>query len=147
LRPAKDSPSQNFFGRASFQAAAASVLYRRTTAPPQARSNAMQRLTFVRYTVKPDQIAENEALSRAVFRELRGTAPKDVTYALFKKEADFVHLFVNLRSDDSEAVTGLPSFKTYSKDVAARCAGPIEQIRLGLQLVDSYGLHPVAAPV
>ncbi len=83
----------------------------------------MQRLTFVRYTVKPDQIAANEALSRAVFREMRGTAPKDVTYALFKKDADFVHLFVNFRADDSEAVTGLPSFKVYSKDVASRCAG------------------------
>ncbi len=107
----------------------------------------MQRLTFVRYTVKPGQIAENEALSRAVFGELRGTAPKDVTYALFKKEADFVHLFVNLRSDDSEAVTGLPSFKAYSKDIASRCAGPIEQIRLGLELVNSYGLRAVAAEV
>jgi hypothetical protein len=107
----------------------------------------MQRLTFVRYTVKPDQIAENEALSRAVFREMRGKAPKDVAYALFKKDADFVHLFVNFRADESEAVTGLPSFKTYSKDVASRCAGPIEQIRLGLELVDSYGLHAVAAEV
>jgi hypothetical protein len=105
----------------------------------------MQRLTFVRYTVKPEQIAENEALSRAVFRDMRGRAPQDVTYALFKKDADFVHLFVNLRADDSEAVTGLPSFKVYSRDVAARCAGPIEQIRLGLQLVDSYGLHAAAA--
>jgi hypothetical protein len=105
----------------------------------------MQRLNFVRYTVKPDKIAENEALSRAVFKELHSTAPKDVTYALFKNDADFVHLFVNLRADDSEAVTGLPSFKAYSKDVAARCAGPIEQIRLGLHLVDSYGLSDAPA--
>jgi hypothetical protein len=107
----------------------------------------MQRLTFVRYTVKPDQITANEALSRAVFREMRGNAPKDVAYGLFKRDADFVHLFINLRADDSEAVTGLPSFKAYSKDVALRCAGPIEQIRLGLELVDSYGLHAVAAQI
>jgi hypothetical protein len=107
----------------------------------------MQRLTFVRYTVKPDQIAGNEALSRAVFKELRGTAPKDVAYALFKKDAAFVHLFVNLRTDDSDAVTGLPSFKVYSKDVAGRCAGPIEQIRLGLELVDSYGMRTAGAEV
>jgi hypothetical protein len=105
----------------------------------------MQRLTLVRYTVKPDQITANEALSRAVFRELRGGTPKDVTYALFKKDADFVHLFLNLRADNSDAVTALPSFKAYSKDVASRCAGPIEQIRLGLDLVDSYGLQPADA--
>ena len=42
----------------------------------------MQRLTFVRYTVKPDRIAENEALSRAVFAELRGTTVEDLLKTL-----------------------------------------------------------------
>jgi hypothetical protein len=101
----------------------------------------MQRLVFVRYTVKPDQIAENEALSRAVFTELRSTAPKDLMYSVFKKDADFVHVLVNSRADNSDALTGLPSFKAYSSGVTARCSGPIEQIRLGLDLIESYGLR------
>jgi hypothetical protein len=107
----------------------------------------MQRVTFVRYTVKPDKIAENEALSRAVFSQLRAKAPRQVAYALFKNGAEFVHVFVNLRADDSDDLTGLPAFRTYAKDVAARCEGAIEQTRLSLELVDSYGLSeaPVAA--
>jgi quinol monooxygenase YgiN len=101
----------------------------------------MQRLVFVRYTVKPDQAAENEALSRAVFKELRRTEPQGLTYTLFRKDTDFVHFFVNLHAADSESLVGLPSFKAFSKDVSGRAAGPIEQIRLDLDLVDSYGLH------
>jgi hypothetical protein len=44
----------------------------------------MQRLTLVRYTINPEQIAENEVLSRAVFDELRATAPEHAAYALLR---------------------------------------------------------------
>ena len=103
----------------------------------------MQRVVFVRYTVKPDQIAINEKLSRAVFKELRAAAPEHLSYALFRNGADFVHSFVNLRGNDSEALIGLPSFKAFSQDVNARAAGPIEQIRLEVNLLESYGLGAV----
>ena len=36
----------------------------------------MQRVTVVRYTTKPDHTAENEALSRAVFAQLRSAPPE-----------------------------------------------------------------------
>ena len=38
----------------------------------------MQRVTLVRYTTKPDRAAENEALSRAVFAQLRTAPPEGV---------------------------------------------------------------------
>jgi hypothetical protein len=101
----------------------------------------MQRLVFVRYTVKPDKIAENEALTRAVFKDLRSTAPKDLMYSVFKKDADFVHVLVNSRVDNSDGLTALPSFKAYASGVEDRCAGPIEPIRLSLDLIESYGLR------
>ncbi len=100
----------------------------------------MQRMTFVRYTVKSGQIAENEALSRAVFTELRATAPASVTYALFRNGAEFVHLFVNAEADDSDALTTLPSVRAYMKDFDARCEKPVEVTRLCLDLLESYGL-------
>ena len=100
----------------------------------------MQRVTIVRYTAKPDRADENEALSRAVFAELRATRPDAVAYALFRDGADFLHLFINLKADDSEAVTGLPSFQAFSKDAADRYAAAPEVVRLGLELVESYGL-------
>jgi hypothetical protein len=100
----------------------------------------MQRLTLVRYATKPGRAAENEALARAVFAELRSKAPDHVAYVLFRNGAEFVHLLVNAREDDSSAVTELPSFKAYMKDVVERCEAPPEPMRLSLQLLDSYGL-------
>lgn len=100
----------------------------------------MQRVTLVRYTAKPEHCDENERLSRAVFAELRAAAPKHVTYALFRNGADFVHLFVNSETEDSTPVTELPSFKAYVKDISTRCVAPPEQTRLGVHLLESYGL-------
>jgi hypothetical protein len=54
-------------------------------------------VTLVRYTAKPDRADENEALSRAVFKELKAMAPAHVTYALFRNGLEFAHLFVNTR--------------------------------------------------
>jgi hypothetical protein len=110
------------------------------------RTKTMQRVTLVRYTAKPDRAAENEALARAVFDELRKAAPPHVAYALFRNGAEFVHLFVNLRADDSSPVTELPSFKAYAKDVLARCEAPPEPMRLSLQLLEEYGLTTAMVP-
>src|SRR5437867_498920 len=107
----------------------------------------MQRLTLVRYTAKPDRAAENENLARAVFAELRAAAPDDVAYALFRDGMEFVHLFINFAADDSSPVTELSSFKAYAKDVVERCEQPPEVTRLGLRLLESYGMKSALAPV
>lgn len=106
----------------------------------------MQRVTLVRYTAKPDRAAENEALSRAVFAELRITQPDHVAYALFRNGTEFVHVFLNLEDDDSSAVTELPSFRAFSRDSAERYQAPPEVTRLGLELVESYGFSRTMAP-
>ena len=106
----------------------------------------MQRVTFVRYTTKPNRAAENEALARAVFAELKAAAPGNVAYALFRDGATFVHLFVNVETDDSIALTELSSFKAFSKNVEERCEAPPEVIRLSLHLLEAYGLASVLAP-
>ena len=106
----------------------------------------MQRVTLVRYTTKSDRADENETLSRAVFRELRGIGPSGVIYALFRDGDDFVHLFVNLNGDDSDAVTELPTFKAFAKESGARHTAAPDVLRLGVQLVDSYGLAEALVP-
>jgi hypothetical protein len=106
----------------------------------------MQRVTLVRYAAKPNRAAENETLARAVFAELRAAAPDHVAYALFREGADFVHLFINFQADDSSPVTELPSFKAYAKDIIERCQEPPEQTRLGVRLLESYGLASAMAP-
>jgi hypothetical protein len=100
----------------------------------------MQRLTMVRYGVRPEAVEENERLSRAVFDEVRANAPPDVAYALYRQGDEFIHLFLNLREDNSDAVTGLASFDAYQADLAARCTTPPQPVRLSVELVDSYGL-------
>ena len=100
----------------------------------------MQRLTIVRYRVKPEFVAENERLSHAVFERLRQDAPGGVAYSLFK-EADgqgFVHLFVNLNEDSSDVLTETPEFHAFSADGVARWEAPPEVARLSVGQVDSY---------
>ena len=99
----------------------------------------MQRVTLVRYTAKAGRAAENERLSKAVFAELKASGPDHVAYALFRNGSEFLHLFVNLKDDDSSPVTELPTFKAFGRDIAERCEAPPEVTRLGLELVDSYG--------
>jgi len=100
----------------------------------------MQRVTLIRYAAKPDRAAKNETLSRAVFAELRATAPDHVADALFRDGVDVVHLCINTKVDDSSPVTELPSFKAYDKCVIGRCQTPPEPTRLSFRLVESYGL-------
>ena len=99
----------------------------------------MQRVTLVRYAAKPDRADENQALSLAVFDELKIARPEHIAYALFRDGVDFVHLFVNLREDDSGTLTELPTFKTFAKDIGERSEAPPEPLRLSVNLLATYG--------
>ncbi|HEV7716971.1 MAG TPA: hypothetical protein VGO53_15335 [Steroidobacteraceae bacterium] len=106
----------------------------------------MQRVTLVRYTTKPDRAAENEALSRAVFAQLRSAPPAGVAYALFRDGNEFIHVFLNLKADDSAALTELAAFKAFQKGVSERCEVPPQATRFAVQLVDSYGFGSGTSP-
>ena len=108
----------------------------------------MQRLTIVRYKVKPEAVAENESLSHAVFDRVRRDAPAGISYSLFK-EADgrsFVHVFLNTEEDSSDLLTETPEFAAFSAGISARCEFPPEVTRLSVGRVDSYG-YPATAEV
>lgn len=100
----------------------------------------MQRLTMVRYTVKPEAAEENVRLSRAVFDALRRDRPEGIAYATYRLGDEFIHLFLNQREDDSAVLTESESFKAYAADIAARCLVPPQAERHAVELVDSYGL-------
>ena len=101
----------------------------------------MQRLTIVRYTAKPGRADENEALSRAVFAELRETRPASVAYALCRAGDAFTHVFINFADDSSDAVTELPSFKAFSAGAADRYTASPETIRASVDVVEAYGFE------
>lgn len=100
----------------------------------------MPRVTIVRYTTKPGCAQENEALSRAVYGELRRETPPHIAYALFRGGDEFLHLFVNTRDDSSDPVTELPTFKAFQKGILSRCVEPPQATRVSLDLIDGYGL-------
>jgi hypothetical protein len=77
---------------------------------------------MVRYKVKPDQVAKNEELVRAVYDELHRVSPASMRYATFRLD-DGVS-FVHLHSSDPDAgnpLAGLESFKAFQAGIADRC--------------------------
>ena len=100
----------------------------------------MPRFTTVRYTVKPEAAEENVRLAQAVFEEAHDAAPEHIAYGLFRQGDEFIHVFLNLAEDSSEALTGLASFKAFEQGLESRIAAPPAVTRLAVERVDSYGL-------
>ena len=96
------------------------------------------RRAVVRYKVKPDQAAKNEALVRAVYQELDRVKPVGLRYATFKLDdgLTFVHL-VSYETDDSRnRLTELKSFQEFVEGVGARCDEA--PVTTELQVVGAY---------
>ena len=66
----------------------------------------MQRVTMVRYTTKPGHAAENEALSRAVFAQLRSVSPEGALFIEMLHREAGVALHFGMIVD---AITDAPS--------------------------------------
>ena len=96
-------------------------------------------MTLVRYTTRPGRADGNEALARAVFDQLHQSAPKEIAYGLFRNGDEFTHVFINFTKDDSAAVTELPAFVEFQKELATRCDVAPQIIRVPATLVDCYG--------
>jgi hypothetical protein len=81
------------------------------------------RQVMVRYKVKPDRAAENEELVRAVYDELRRTAPTGLRYGTFQLDdgVSFVHLSSIETEDGQSPLSELEAFKAFQKDIGDRC--------------------------
>jgi hypothetical protein len=107
----------------------------------------MNRVTIVRYATKAGRGDENEALSRAVFDELRVQQPAGVAYALCRAGDDFLHVFINFETDSADPVVELPSFKAFAANSAERHAAAPDAVRITTQVVESYGFERAMARV
>lgn len=84
------------------------------------------RTVMVRYKVKPDRVAENEELVRAVYEELARTAPAGLRYATYRLDdgASFVHL-ATIDTDDGQNPLGkVEAFARFTENVRDRCDEP-----------------------
>ena len=101
------------------------------------------RIVMVRYTVKADQVEENERLVRAVYEELAQSAPEDMRYATFKLEdgRSFMHLAA-VADEAENPLTRQPAFAEFQREIADRCE--TQPVVTTLEEVGSYRLLGVA---
>jgi hypothetical protein len=99
------------------------------TAAGAMRRRAMRRV-MVSYRVKPDRVAENEELVRAVYEELAATEPPGLRYGTFKREdgVSFVHI---AETDAGEnPLSRVAAFGRFQAGVAERCDEPPSVVEL-----------------
>jgi hypothetical protein len=94
---------------------------------------------MVSYTLKPDRVAENERLARAVYDALRASRPAGLRYATFRlgDGVSFVHIVSHEESEGTNALTALPAFQAFAAGVKDRCVAP--PVRVDLTEIGSYG--------
>ena len=86
------------------------------------------RQVMVRYKVKPDRVAENEELVRAVYEELASTQPEGLKYATYRLDDNvtFVHIASSDTVDRRSPLTNVEAFKRFQKDIEDRVEeGPV----------------------
>ena len=82
---------------------------------------------IVRYKLKADRVAENEAFVVKVFEELKRVAPQGLHYATFKLDdgVSFMHLvYRETPEGTTNQLTSLASFKAFAAGVRDRCEEP-----------------------
>jgi hypothetical protein len=91
---------------------------------------------MVRYKVKPDRVAENEALVRAVYEELAATEPPGLRYATFRLEdgVTFVHLATV--EGDGNPLADVEAFARFQAGIRDRCDEP--PVATQAQTIGSY---------
>jgi hypothetical protein len=94
---------------------------------------------MVRYTVKADQVAENERFIGRVFDQLEREKPAGLRYASFKLDdgVSFVHFASHETPDGSNPLGVLAAFREFTASVKDRCVSP--PIVAQLSEVGSYG--------
>jgi hypothetical protein len=93
---------------------------------------------MIRYTVKPDRAAENEALIAQVFQQLHIERPAGLGYATFKLNdgVSFVHLVSFESEDNGKALGDLPAHKAFRAGISDRCES--QPVTVDLKEIGSY---------
>ena len=92
---------------------------------------------MVRYKVKPERVAENERLVRAVYEELHRTRPDGLRYMTFRlgDGVSFVHLA--FEEDDAKGLPDVEAFREFTREIDDRCdEKPVVTV---LHEIGSYG--------
>ncbi len=82
----------------------------------------IMKTVMVRYKVKPDRVAENEALIARVYEQLKTEAPDKLRYQTYKLDdgVSFVHIAL-VPLEGTNPLTQLSAFKEFTSNVKDRC--------------------------
>jgi hypothetical protein len=89
--------------------------------PRDLLEEAAMRTVMVRYRVKPDRVAENEELVRAVYEELRLSAPEGLRYGTFKCEDGVTFVHIAEMEEGGNPLAELDAFKAFQAGIGERC--------------------------
>jgi hypothetical protein len=78
---------------------------------------------MVRYTVQPDQVAQNEELVRAVYEELATAAPDGLQYATFKLPDGVTFVHIAQHAEDNP-LRNVEAFQKFQEGIRDRCDEP-----------------------
>jgi hypothetical protein len=94
------------------------------------------RQVMVRYKVKPEHVAENEQLVRAVYEELAQSKPDGLRYATYRLDdgVTFVHVS---SSEGPSPLPALESFRRFQARIDERCDEP--PVVHQLSAIGAYG--------
>jgi hypothetical protein len=79
---------------------------------------------MIRYRVKPDRVAENEELVRAVYKELHDAQPDGFRYATFRLDDGVSFVHIALSDGEGTPLAALPAFQRFQQDIGERCDEP-----------------------
>lgn len=82
------------------------------------------RRVMVRYRVKPDQVARNEELVRAVYAELHRGEPTGLRYATFRLEDRVTFVHIAETEEARNPLSDLQAFREFQEDIHTRCDEP-----------------------
>jgi hypothetical protein len=103
-------------------------------------SGGTMRRVMVRYRVRPERVAENEELVRAVYAELAASSPDGLRYATFKLPDGVT--FVHLAEHDAEnPLRAVSAFQRFQEGIDERCDEPPVATEL-----DEVGAYRFFAP-
>jgi hypothetical protein len=95
------------------------------------------RRVMVSYRVKPDRVAENEELIRAVYEELHSSAPQGLRYGTFKRDDGVTFVHIAEMGQGGNPLAELESFRAFQAGIGERC----EEQPASTQLTEVGSFH------
>jgi hypothetical protein len=93
---------------------------------------------MVRYRVKPERVAEHEALIRAVFDELARTDPPGLRYGAYKQADGVSFVHVAFVAGEKNPLDDCAAFKAFTANIRERCDEL--PVNVGLEEIGTFGL-------